>query len=383
MSTFKDVAEIIGWLAGAVAAFSGILYVTGYLIIQTNRHLLGFDASLTYSTETYLQKGGTFMLDVGLATAQIVLSMILVLALVAVVFVLVAFPVALMSYPFKRRHVKDAIYKKRTRWIGMTKRTAWVWRRPLFWLLLLRKRWSRKVKQKSWAWRATALSLLIFLFFWHPLPELEWVQATLDISDLASVESAAYGTRANPDEECKKRADYQQCLALNRNKPDPDKECKRIREYRKCLMTSRLVKRDNHDTDWLNARFETTLLATLVSGLLLFFAWRTVSPWRLRYLLTLPFMLMFITLLTLLPMVYGVLKNRMEFAPIEVRFLTDNPSRESGNLFLLNMTGEEFILWNADNKQTLVVPKEAVLAAEIKQRRFLFDKSAAAGGEEK
>ncbi len=62
MNAFKEVAEIIGWLAGAVAAFSGVVYVAGYLIVQTTRHLLGFDALLTYSADFYLQKGGGFLL---------------------------------------------------------------------------------------------------------------------------------------------------------------------------------------------------------------------------------------------------------------------------------------------------------------------------------
>jgi len=391
MNAFKEVAEIIGWLAGAVAAFSGVVYVAGYLIVQTTRHLLGFDRLLTYSTDFYLQKGGAFLLDVGITTAQIVLAIILVLGLVLFVSLLFSVPVASVFYPFKRRHVKDAIYRTRTRWIRMTKRTPWVWVRPVFWLLLLRKRLSKKAKRRSWVWRGLVFSVLVFFLFWVSFPQLQWVQATIEIKNLDAVGLTKYNE--NPDNQCRKAGAYKRCLMTNRNKAngflelswmtknkDPDTECKETKEYRKCQVKTRLVKRDEDNTRWLGSQFEDILIATLVSGLLLFFAWRTVSPWRFRYLLTLPFMLMFITLFTLLPMVYGVLKDPMEFSPIEIRFLTENPSHESGNLFFLNMTGEEFILWNADNRETLVVPKESVLAAEIKQPRFLFDKKVPAGG---
>lgn len=357
----KETMETIVWLAGSLAGFSGIVYGFGYLIIRTNLNVLGFDAPLTYSTDNYLEEGGKFLFAAAILVVERVLLVGGVLAFFLLGLLLLFFLVALVVFPFKRRRSKEAIAHARTRWLKATKRNRWTWRGPVFWLLILSKQWTKKATHSNWAWRGPVFALLVFLLIWHLVPPLEgWVYPTLGISDLAydqaDTDSCDRNDKISNQDQAKTEISNQ-----NEAKTENQTEAETIRNW---LL--------NGCTDRLESRFENALLLTLVAGLLLVFAWRTVATWRFRFWLTLPFMLMFIIYLTLLPMVYGVLMKPTEFSRIEVRLTTDKPSAASENLFLLGMTAQEFILWDAKNKRTLVVLRGAVLRAEIMERDSPF-----------
>src|SRR5512136_24341 len=65
MNLIKEAAKLIGWLTGALAGIVAILYACGYLIIQTQLHLLGIDALLPSGREYYLQEGANFFIVTG------------------------------------------------------------------------------------------------------------------------------------------------------------------------------------------------------------------------------------------------------------------------------------------------------------------------------
>lgn len=120
-----------------------------------------------------------------------------------------------------------------------------------------------------------------------------------------------------------------------------------------------------------NLYFNLTL-SVLKSGALLLLAWRIVEPWRLRILLAAPFALAFLLSVLMLPMSYGVLKRPARFPRISVDSESKMLASVQGNLYLLDKTGDEFVLWEASTRRVLWVPRDEVKSAEIGQARFLF-----------
>ncbi|HBG06390.1 MAG: hypothetical protein A2075_05645 [Geobacteraceae bacterium GWC2_58_44] len=132
--------------------------------------------------------------------------------------------------------------------------------------------------------------------------------------------------------------------------------------------------------EWLVAGDRTSLdnlyfnltLSVIKAGVLLLLAWRVVEQWRLRILLTAPFALAFLLSVLLLPMSYGVLKRPARFPRITVDSESGMLASVRGELYLLDKTGEEFVLWEAATRRVLWVPRDEVKSAEIGQARFLF-----------
>lgn len=134
--------------------------------------------------------------------------------------------------------------------------------------------------------------------------------------------------------------------------------------------------------EWLLAGDQTSLdnlyfnltLSVIKAGILLLLAWRVAEPWRLRLLLAAPFALAFLISLLLLPMAYGVLKRPARFP----RIVADSESKMlkavRGDLYLLDKTADEFVLWEAGARRVLWIPRDQVKSAEIGQARFLFAK---------
>jgi len=120
-----------------------------------------------------------------------------------------------------------------------------------------------------------------------------------------------------------------------------------------------------------NLYFNLTL-SVFKAGLLLLLAWRVAETWRLRLFLTAPFALAFLLSTLLLPMSYGVLKRPARFPRISV----DSDSRMlgsvRGDLYLLDKTGDEFVVWESAARRVLWVPRDQVKSAEIGQAQFLF-----------
>lgn len=132
--------------------------------------------------------------------------------------------------------------------------------------------------------------------------------------------------------------------------------------------------------DWLltgdrasldNLYFNLTL-SVIKGGVLLLLAWRVAESWRLRILLTAPFALAFLLSVLLLPMAFGVLKRPARFPPVVVQSDSKMLASVRGEVFLLDKTSDEFVLWEAAGRRVLWVPRDQVKSAQIGQARFLF-----------
>lgn len=141
----------------------------------------------------------------------------------------------------------------------------------------------------------------------------------------------------------------------------PGGEGGRIREW---LLTG-----DQSSLD--NLYFNLTL-SVIKAGLLLLLVWRLAAPWRFRLLLTAPFALAFLLSVLLLPMSYGVLKRPARFPVIAADSDSKMLATVRGELFLLDKTTDEFVLWEAATRRVLWVPRDQVRSAQIGQARFLF-----------
>lgn len=138
-------------------------------------------------------------------------------------------------------------------------------------------------------------------------------------------------------------------------------EAGRIREW---LLTG--------DRSSLENLYFNLTLSVLKAGLLLLLAWRVAETWRLRMLLTAPFALAFLLSALLLPMSYGVLKRPARFPRIKVVSESSMLASAQGELYLLDKTGDEFVLWESSGRRVLWLPRDQVKSAEIGQALFLF-----------
>lgn len=126
------------------------------------------------------------------------------------------------------------------------------------------------------------------------------------------------------------------------------------------------------DRDSLEAWYFDLTLSVFKAALLLLLAWRLTQPWRLRLLLTAPFALAFSLSVLLLPMSYGVLKRPVRFPGIIVNSENSLLASVQGELFLLDKTEDQFILWEAGTRRVLWLPRDQVLSAQIGKPRLLF-----------
>jgi len=76
MNLLKEATKLIGWLTGALAGLVALLYSAGYVIVQTQLHLLGISALLPSGKEYYLQEGANFFLVTGQKVGQLLLGLL-------------------------------------------------------------------------------------------------------------------------------------------------------------------------------------------------------------------------------------------------------------------------------------------------------------------
>lgn len=112
------------------------------------------------------------------------------------------------------------------------------------------------------------------------------------------------------------------------------------------------------------------LLLVMESGVLLYWVWLLTARWRLRIVMLAPVVVVFATYATLLPMAYGVLVKEIDIFPFEPTFKGENiPALR--NLYLLNKTAKEFLLWNISEKKLYWVPSSEISSAVIGSRQSL------------
>lgn len=126
------------------------------------------------------------------------------------------------------------------------------------------------------------------------------------------------------------------------------------------------------DRDNLEVWYLDLTLCSVKAALLLLLAWRLTKPWRLRLLLSAPFALAFSLSVLLLPMSYGVLKRPVRFPSIIVNSQNRLLTSVQGEMFLIDKTEDQFILWEAKTRRVLWLPRDQVLSAQIGKPCFLF-----------
>ena len=196
----------------------------------------------------------------------------------------------------------------------------------------VKERLAELAERKPWLWRSAAFGALLVLLTLLIDRELALFGAPLAVSDLLFAPSGGAGGDAG-----------------------------QIRQW--------LVTGDRTSLD--NLYFNLTL-AVIKGGALLLLAWRVVEPWRLRILLAAPFALTFLLSVLMLPMTYGVLKRPARFPLIVADSGSKMLAGVRGEVYLLDKTGDEFVLWDAEARRVVWLPRDEVKGAEIRRARFLF-----------
>jgi hypothetical protein len=149
MNLIKEAAKLIGWLTGSLAGIVAILYACGYLVIQTQLHLLGIDALLPSGREYYLQEGANFFIVTGQKLG------LLLLGLVAL-FLIAYIPLTIFS-----KSQKGKEYFAR-------------WKSSLL----------NVYQSHQWLWQAAALLLMVILLFFPLVNDLDLFRAPMELSGL-------------------------------------------------------------------------------------------------------------------------------------------------------------------------------------------------------
>jgi hypothetical protein len=186
-------------------------------------------------------------------------------------------------------------------------------------------------------WRGVAYFFLVILLFFHLIGNMGEFKAPLEISNLLYKSASDFGS-SNTTEK----------------------------------ITNSLL---NGDEKSLNGYFEYFWVREMEAALLLLLAWSVASVWRMRILMALPFIIIFVICTIYLPMVYGVLVHPTKYPRIALSSENEMLANKSMNLFLLNKTDHEFILWDSEGKRVLWIPKEQVRAAEVKGIEFIFKRN--------
>lgn len=189
-------------------------------------------------------------------------------------------------------------------------------------------------------WQGAILIAMVILLFFPILYNLDLFRAPLDLSGLlaTSTQDSAVSSLS--------------------------KEASKVRE----LLTTGETKR-------LEELYSILLMHCLFAGFLVAVMLRLTSKWPLKFLLTFPFLLVFMIYLFLLPPDFAVLYKRIEFPAVTiVSTVKDKPSNMSEDLLLLNKTDKEFILWNKTEEKALWIPLDKVARMEIGQAQPVFGK---------
>ena len=145
----KEAAKLIGWLTGSLAGIVAILYACGYLIVQTQLHLMGIDALLPSGREYYLQEGAAFCIVTGQKLGLLVLGLVALMLIICI-------PISIVA-----KTSRGAAYFTR-----------------------LRKRWLGVRNKHQWLWQAAALSVAVILLFFPLVYNLDLYRAPLELSGL-------------------------------------------------------------------------------------------------------------------------------------------------------------------------------------------------------
>jgi hypothetical protein len=125
--------------------------------------------------------------------------------------------------------------------------------------------------------------------------------------------------------------------------------------------------------DWrqLRAYFTDLLDAATRAVLLLLTAWYVTTPLARRRLFMAPFVVAVALYSLYLPMAYGVLMRPTSYNIVALHFRAQ-AAGPPARFFLLSSTDHEFVVWDANVRTVLWVPKAEVSRAEVHRVQGLF-----------
>lgn len=115
----------------------------------------------------------------------------------------------------------------------------------------------------------------------------------------------------------------------------------------------------------LEGAFEFQLFYTFFVMLVSALAWRAVMPWRHRGWLITPFLIPVAMSLMMLPMVYGALLRSQRYPVLAITSAKEPAGAVDGQIFLINLSENEFVVWNKTTRKVIWLPTTAVSHAEI------------------
>jgi hypothetical protein len=129
---------------------------------------------------------------------------------------------------------------------------------------------------------------------------------------------------------------------------------------------------EQDNTERTHDHFRRLLWGEVSAALLLAAAWHVTIGWRWRMLWISYFAISFVVYTVSLPMVYGVLEEPIEYPVITLDATDTALTHLTGKLYLLNKTDQDFVLWDAQGKQLLWIPRSEVRWAAVRQIENLF-----------
>lgn len=126
----------------------------------------------------------------------------------------------------------------------------------------------------------------------------------------------------------------------------------------------------------LHGHFEGLLWGTVLAGVLMLAAWRTLgagSSRTLQSLQMLPFGVTLALYMVTLPMDYGVLERSVHYGAVS---FTSEPGAlpVGGNLYLLDKKSDGFVVWDKSTRRVIWVPASKIQRAELRAVEPLFTK---------
>jgi hypothetical protein len=121
-----------------------------------------------------------------------------------------------------------------------------------------------------------------------------------------------------------------------------------------------------------HAYFLTLLFGDVLAGLLLMAAWHVTEGWRWQPLWVSLFVISFMICTASLPMTYGVLWVSSKYPIVTFSSGDDALVHGLGTLFLLSKTDTEFVVWDAQGKSLLWIPKNEIKWADVRGVGNLF-----------
>ena len=158
MNFLQVAAKFLGWLTGVLAGIGAVFYACGYLITQTQFHLLGIHILLPANRDYYLHEGANFFIVTGLKVGILALGLVLIALVICIPW---------------------SILKK----TGKGGRLA----------ASYQKRFGHIPTESRWQWQAATLLLLVLLLVYPLLSNLYIFRAPLELAGLlTTAQDAAY-----------------------------------------------------------------------------------------------------------------------------------------------------------------------------------------------